>query len=59
MGNKHKLTMNEIALLDAAVCDSTDVLPMRWWADFLTLFLGRTYSLPQARHVLNAYNARR
>lgn len=55
---KHNLTEEEFALL-AAASPVDSVLPLRWWADFLGLFLGRTYTLPQARRVLTAYNARR
>lgn len=55
---KHNLSEEEFALL-AAASPTDSVLPMRWWADFLTLFLGKTYTLPQARRVLTAYDARR
>lgn len=54
----HNLTSEEFALLAAASPEDT-VLPMRWWAEFLSLFLGKTYSIPQARRVLTAYNAHR
>lgn len=56
MAGVSKLTDAERALLDAAAPGDT-LLPIEWWANFLSLFLNKRYSLQRARLVLDLYNA--
>jgi hypothetical protein len=51
-----KLTDGEKALLSAAAPADT-LLPLTWWRDFLSLFLGRHYSLKETRAVIDTFNA--
>lgn len=53
----YNLTDDELAILSAAAPEDT-LLPADWWARFLSLFLGRTYTAKHAGKIIAAFNAR-